>query len=174
MAWTVKDSANMKVERRDTPYLDESLKQYLQEKYLHRYPTRQAASLPVLHEVQERIGYLPYQAIEEVAAFLEVSASEMLDTATFYEEYFTQPKGKHLIWVCQSISCEICGEGDLTQKLKDKLGIEPGDTTEDGKFTLMKAECLGACGGAPVCLVNHDLHEDVQWEQLEKTLDALD
>ncbi len=174
MAWKVKDSASMQIERRDTPYLDDELKKHLEEKYLHRYPTKQAASLPVLHEIQERVGYLPYQAIEEAAAFLDIPASEMLDTATFYEEYFLQPRGKYVIWVCQSISCEACGEPSLTDKLKDKLGIEPGDTTDDGRFTLMKVECLGACDGAPVCLINEELHEKLEWQKLEQTLDAID
>ena len=174
MAWIVKNSAEMKIERREQPYLDDDMKVALAEKYFPRYPKRQAASLPVLHAIQERYGYLPYQAVEEAAEFLGVAASTMLDTATFYEEYFLEPKGKYIVWVCQSVSCEIMGEGALTDKLKNKLGIEPGETTEDGKFTLMKAECLGACGGAPACLVGHELHENVEWEQLEKALDALD
>lgn len=174
MAWIVKNSAEMKIERREEPYLDQAFCEHLEEKYLGRYPKRQAASLPVLHEIQERYGYLPYQAIEEAAEFLEISAPELLDTASFYEEYFLEPKGKYVIWVCQSLSCEIMGEPSLTEKIKQKLGIDIDETTDDGKFTLKKAECLGSCGTAPVCLVNEDLHENVEWEKLEKMLDSLE
>ncbi|MDP7348859.1 MAG: NAD(P)H-dependent oxidoreductase subunit E, partial [Phycisphaeraceae bacterium] len=149
MAWIMKNSAAMAIDRRDEPYLTDRMKAELEADVLPRYPTRQAATLPVLHAVQHEHNYLPYQAVEEAAAFLGVSASEMLDTATFYEEYWLTPKGKYLIMVCQSISCELMNHGQLLEMIQDKLGIGPGETTDDGKFTLMTAECLGSCGTAP-------------------------
>jgi NADH-quinone oxidoreductase E subunit len=129
--------------------------------------------LTALHHIQHEYGWIPMQAIEEVAEFLEMSPAEALDTATFYEEYWLKPKGKYLIQVCRSLSCEICGSRDLTQRVKDKLGIEFGETTADGRFTLVELECLGSCGTAPAALVNEVLYESQTPQQFEKVLDEL-
>ena len=86
------------------------------------------------------------QAIEEIADFLELHASEVLDTASFYEEYWLKPKGKYQLNICRSVSCELLGFESLLEMVKKKLDIEEGETTEDGKFTLMPVECLGSCG----------------------------
>ncbi|MEM9251513.1 MAG: NADH-quinone oxidoreductase subunit NuoE [Planctomycetota bacterium] len=174
MAWITKDSANTQIDRRDEPYLSDAFKKSFDEKYAHRYPDRRALSLPILHAIQHEYNYLPYQALEEAADFLGIGVSDLLDTATFYEEYFLEPKGKYTVWVCQSVSCEIMGEGNVTQAISDKLGIQPGETTADGKFTLMKVECLGACGGAPCALINEDLAEDLTPENVIKRLEVLD
>ena len=173
MAWIMKNSAAMTIDRRDEPYLTDQMKAALEADVLPRYPTRQAATLPVLHAVQHEHNYLPYQAVEEAAAFLGVSASEMLDTATFYEEYWLTPKGKYLIMVCQSISCELMNHGQLLEMIQDKLGIGPGETTDDGKFTLMTAECLGSCGTAPCALINETLHENLTAENFDAQIGAL-
>ncbi|MEM6333855.1 MAG: NADH-quinone oxidoreductase subunit NuoE [Planctomycetota bacterium] len=174
MAWITKDSANTQIDRRDEPYLSAEFKKAFDEKYADRYPTRRALSLPILHAIQHEYNYLPYQALEEAAEFLGIAVPELLDTATFYEEYFLEPKGKYTIWVCQSVSCEIMGEGNITQAISDKLGIDPGETTADGKFTLMKVECIGACGAAPCALINEDLAEDLTPDSVLKRLDVLD
>lgn len=173
MAWIMKNSAAMAIDRRDEPYLTDRMKAELEADVLPRYPTRQAATLPVLHAVQHEHNYLPYQAVEEAAAFLGVSASEMLDTATFYEEYWLTPKGKYLIMVCQSISCELMNHGQLLEMIQDKLGIVPGETTDDGKFTLMTAECLGSCGAAPCALIDETLHENLTAENFDAQIGAL-
>src|SRR5690606_18088068 len=101
---------------------------------LSRYPTRRAATLPVLHAIQHEHNWIPFQAMEETAAFLGTSAAEVLDTATFYEEFFLKPKGKYLVQMCHSISCELMGNVDLLCKVQDKLGIVSGETTDDDKF----------------------------------------
>jgi NADH-quinone oxidoreductase subunit E len=173
MAWIVKNSATMRVDRREQPYLSEALKARLEAEVMPRYPTRMAATLPVLHALQHEHGWLPMQAIEEAAAFLGLRPAEVLDTATFYEEFWLQPKGKYLIMLCQSISCELTGQRDLLRRLQSLLGVEPGQTTPDGKFTLMTAECLGSCGTAPCALINETLYERLTAENLEKTLSSL-
>ncbi len=173
MAWITKNSAAATIDRRDEPYLDESLKDELERQVLTRYPTRQAATLPVLHAIQHKYNYIPHQALEETADFLELSAAEVLDTATFYEDFWLRPKGKYLIMVCQSISCELMNHDQLLTKIKSRLGIEPGQTTQDGRFTLMTAECLGSCGTAPVALVNETLHENLTAENFERVIDGL-
>jgi NADH-quinone oxidoreductase subunit E len=97
----------------------------------------------------------------------------VLDTATFYEEYWLKPKGKYLLQVCRSLACEICGSRDLTEHLMKKLNIEVGETTEDKKFTLVELECLGSCGTAPAVLINETLHETVSLEQLDEVINKL-
>lgn len=174
MAWITKNSGGMVVDRRDEPYLSDELKQRLETDLVSQYPTRQAATMGVLHAIQEQVGYLPYQAIEETAAFLEIPASRVLDTATFYEEYFLKPHGKYVIWVCQSLSCELMNHTALLDHLREKLGIEVGETTADGKFTLEIVECLGSCGTAPVALVNERLHENLNVQNVDEILDSLE
>jgi len=174
MAWISKNSGGMNIERRDEPYLTVEMQKELRENVLPKYPTKQATTLPTLHAVQEAHGFIALQAIEEIAAFLELPAKTILDTATFYEEFFLEPRGKYTVWVCQSISCELMGQKPLMAKIEDHLGIGPGETTEDGRITLMHVECLGACGNAPVALVNEELHENITHENFIQVLDALD
>jgi len=173
MAWIVEDRRVAKFDRREEPYLTDALKQHLTDKYIPRYPTRRAVLLPALHLVQHTYNWIPMQALEEVATFLEISPAEALDTASFYEEYWLKPKGKYLVGVCRSLACEICGSRDITDRLKRKLGIEVGETTADGRFTLIEMECLGSCGTAPVALVNEVLAEEIDPQKLELVLDQL-
>jgi NADH:ubiquinone oxidoreductase subunit E len=113
------------------------------------------------------------QALEEVAAFLELPPAEVMDTATFYEEYWLKPKGQYLLQVCRSLSCEICDSRKLTDHLIKKLGIDEGQTTSDGRFTLVELECLGACGTAPVMLINDVLYENLTVESIDRLLAKL-
>jgi NADH-quinone oxidoreductase subunit E len=149
------------------------MKMDLASTYFHRYPTKRAVLLPALHFIQHRYGWIPTQAMEELAEFLGLAPAEVLDTATFYEEYWLKPKGKYLIAVCRSLACELCGSIDLTRRLKAKLGIELGETTPNGKFTLVEYECLGSCGTAPCALCNDVLHENLTAENVDRVLDGL-
>src|SRR5256885_3018267 len=115
MAWIVENRRTQVVERREQPYLTSDMKIDLANTYFPRYPTKRAVLLPALHAVQHKYGWIPMQAIEEVAEFLGMSPAEALDTATFYEEYWLRPKGKYLLQVCRSLSCELCGSKPLTQ-----------------------------------------------------------
>jgi NADH-quinone oxidoreductase subunit E len=172
MAWIVEDRRR-KVEQTGGPYLTEELKRHLSDRFFPRYPNKRAVLLPALHEIQHTYGWIPVQAMEEVAEFLEMSPAEVIDTATFYEEYWLRPKGKYLIQVCRSLSCEICDSKKLTAHCQRKLGIELGETTPDGRFTLVELECLGACGTAPVALVNDVLHEELTVEKLDQIIREL-
>jgi NADH-quinone oxidoreductase subunit E len=172
MAWIVEDRRKQ-VEQAGGPYLTDELKRHLSAVFLPRFPTKRAAVLPALHEIQHTYGWIPVQAMEELAAFLEIAPAEVIDTATFYEEYWLRPKGKYLIQVCRSLSCEICDSKKLTAHCKKKLGIDLFETTPDGRFTLVELECLGACGTAPVALVNDVLHEELTVEKLDKIMNEL-
>ena len=173
MAWITKNSAATQIERRDTPYLDDQLQDELRRVTLPQYPTKMAATLPVLWAIQRKHGYLPDQSLEEAAAFLDLEPSQVADTASFYDQFYRQPKGKYLIYICQSLSCEIMGQPALLKAVCEKLGVEPGGTTDDGKFTVQPFECLGSCGTAPCALVNEKLHENLTVENFAKILDDL-
>jgi NADH-quinone oxidoreductase subunit E len=171
MAWITKPSATTRIERRDEPYLTEAMARELRETIIPRYETRLACTLPALHMVQHEYGWIPPQAMMEIAEALELTPADVLDTASFYEEYWLQRRGRHLIGVCRSIACEFCGQRDVTDAVKAKLDIEVGETTDDGRFTLIELECLGACGGAPAILIDETLHEGVRPQQIVELID---
>lgn len=166
MAWITKNSGTMQIERRSDPYLTAQMKDELTNVYLPRYETTLAALLPALRMVQHEYAWIPFQAMEEIASFLKVSPSQVLDCASFYEEFWLKPRGKHIIAVCRSIACEICDHQRVTDAVREHLGIEVGETTDDDMFTLIEIECIGACGGAPSMLVDETLYENVTASQI--------
>jgi NADH-quinone oxidoreductase subunit E len=172
MAWIAKDSAAAKADRRAEPYLTDAMKQRLTAQTLPRYETTRAALLPVLHTIQHEYGWIPSQAMIEIADFLKVKPAEVLDTASFYEEYWLKPKGKHLIAVCRSVACEFCGQPKVSDAIKQHLGIDIGETTDDGRFTIVEVECLGSCGTAPAALIDETLHENLTPESAVKAVQA--
>jgi NADH-quinone oxidoreductase subunit E len=173
MAWIVENRRTAIFEEREQPYLTDEMKRHLEQDYFPRYPTKRAVLLPALHLVQHTHNWIPTAALQEVAEFLQLAPAEVLDTATFYEEYWLRPKGKYLLGVCRSLACEICGHENLTEHLKRTLNVELGETTADGRFTLIEMECLGACGTAPVALVNDVLHEELTLEKLDRIIAGL-
>ena len=172
MAWIAEDRRNAVIEK-GTVYLTDAMKTEIAEKYFPRYPTKRACLLPALHMVQHAYNWIPTAALEEIGAFLELAPAEVMDTATFYEEYWLRPKGKYLIQVCRSLSCEICQSKQLSERVQKKLGIDIGETTADGRFTLVELECLGSCGTAPVAMINEVLHENLTPDKLDAALNAL-
>ncbi|MDP9175103.1 MAG: NADH-quinone oxidoreductase subunit NuoE [Planctomycetota bacterium] len=173
MGWITENRRTATVERQAEPYLTEAMKGELSAKYFPRYPNKRAVLLPVLHHVQHAYGWIAAQALEEIAAFLEMAPAEVLDTATFYEEYWLRPKGKYLLQVCRSLSCEICGSRKITEHLAKTLNVQEGETSADGKFTLIELECLGACGTAPVLLINDVLYENLTTETVDQLIAGL-
>src|SRR3990170_5737533 len=116
MAWLTENRQTATVERRSEPYLTDDMKIDLARKYFPRYPTKRAVLLPALHHIQHAYNWIPPQAMEEIAAFLELAPADVMDTASFYEEYWLKPKGKYLVAVCRSLSCEICASCNLTKR----------------------------------------------------------
>ena len=171
MAWITKPSGTMKIDRRAEAYLTAAMREKIATTILPRYENRMGALLPCLHEVQHAYGWIPPQAMLEIAEVLGVPPSAVYDTASFYEEYWLKPKGKHLIAVCRSIACECHDYQKITETVKAKLGIDVGETTADGQFTLVEVECLGSCDSAPVALFDEKLHE---WLTPDKALKAID
>ena len=153
--------------------LDATLRKQIEE-CLPRYPSKQAAVLPALHVVNDRLGYVPPQAVVEVAELLGLAPAKVQDTLSFYG-FFKQdkPQGRYRVWVCRSISCAACGGEELLEYFCEKLGIRPGETTADGSVTLEFAECLGACEGAQAVLVKDVLHANMTKEKIDELVNTL-
>ena len=124
------------------------------------YPTRRAVAIDALKIVQRHRGFVDDTALAEVAAFLGLSADELDGVATFYNLLHRKPVGRHVIYVCDGVSCWLTGYARLRKKLQERLGIDYGETTADGRFTLLPIVCLGACDHAPVLMIDEDLHQD--------------
>jgi NADH-quinone oxidoreductase subunit E len=139
-----------------------------------KYPQPKAAILPVLWEVQKAKGYIDLASEDWVASRLGVSASHVHGCVTFYTMYKQKPSGRHHIQVCTTLSCMLRGSDELVGHLEKKLGIKTGQTTPDGKFSLVRVECLGSCGTAPMFQLNDDFHENLTLESVDKLLASLD
>jgi NADH-quinone oxidoreductase subunit E len=126
---------------------------------LPKYPRKQAVTLPALHLVHDELRTVSNEAIVEIAEILELHPSEVSDTMTFYAFFKGEGEklGKTRLWVCRGLACMLRGAYELIEHCEGELGVHCGQTTEDGKVTLEFAECIGACDGAPACLVN-DVH----------------
>jgi NADH-quinone oxidoreductase subunit E len=149
-------------------FLNEELKQKILA-YLPRYPSKQAVTLPALHLVQDELRCVPRAAIREIAELLDLSPAEVHDAMTFYQFFREeeQPLGKTRLWVCRSLACALRGGEQLLGQLCQKLNVQPGQTTADGKITLEFAECLGACEGAPAVMVNDEHRMNVSPDKID-------
>ena len=126
-----------------------------------KYPTAPAALMPALYLAQRDFGCVSLEAMEYVGSLLGLSPARVLGVATFYTMFNRAPVGKHLVQVCMNLPCSLLGADQVFDYLSKKLGIKAGETTRDGKFTLMKVECLGACGAAPMMQINDDYYENL-------------
>lgn len=135
--------------------------------------TKQSALIPVLREIQNEYGYLTEESMEEAACILGIPPSSVQNVATFYTMFFRKPVGGHVIWLCRTLSCALRGAEHVEHYVCDKLGIKTGDTTADGKITLMEAECLASCGTAPVMLIDEKLEENLTKEKVDRLVEEL-
>ena len=141
-----------------------------------RYPeARQASAVLALPDLAQRQsgGWLPREAIEYVANFLEMAPIRVHEVASFYSMFNLKPVGRHLIQVCRTTPCWLRGAAELTDSCCEKLGVGLGETSEDGEFTLIEVECLGACANAPMVQIGDDYYEDLTPERLSQILDDL-
>ena len=140
-----------------------------------RYPERESAVLPALWLAQKRWGFISQEAVAAVARELDLVENDVAAVATFYTMFHLEPVGRHVLQVCCTISCSLLGADALVEHLKRKLGVELGQTTPDGRFTLKKVECLASCGTGPVLQVNdRQFHECLDLEAVDRLLDALE
>jgi NADH-quinone oxidoreductase subunit E len=143
------------------------------DRILARYPTKQAALLPVLWVAQETWGWISREASEEVARILDLTSAHVSGVLTFYTMYNLRPVGRHLLQFCTSISCHIAGAGRLLDYCRSRLGIDLGETTADGKFTMVEVECIAGCDRAPSMMVNDTYHEPMDSARLDQLLAGL-
>jgi NADH-quinone oxidoreductase subunit E len=139
--------------------------------YFPRYPTRQAVTLPALHVVNEHLRHVPLEAVVEIARLLELAPADVQDTLSFYG-FFKQdkPHGMTRAWVCRSVSCALRSGEEILERLCERAGIRPGQTTPQGELTIEAAECLGACDFAPCMLANETLHRNMTTESADAFL----
>jgi NADH-quinone oxidoreductase E subunit len=143
------------------------------EKIRSRYPNARAALLPALNLAQEIRGHVSPQTMDEVAALLDLSPAYVRGVTTFYTMYNKRPVGRFLIQVCTNISCNLCGADEVLEAFLDRTGTEMGQTSKDGNFTVIEAECLAACG-FPTCVqINSSYYENVNPEDVPAILDRL-
>ena len=143
------------------------------EEIVSQYEKKSAALLPSLHRIQEEYGFISEVHEKGIADFLEIPIVRVREVISFYGMFHQEPLGNHHIKVCQTLTCYALGQPDLLRHLKEKLGIEVGQTTKNRKFTLSTVECLGACEIAPMIQINKDNHGPLTHKKLDELLEKL-
>ncbi|MGD9628660.1 MAG: NADH-quinone oxidoreductase subunit NuoE [Pyrinomonadaceae bacterium] len=140
--------------------------------HLTKYPAdrTRSALIPLLFVIQRERGWIDNPGVNFLAKFLNLEVTDVWETATFYTMLNMRPIGRHHIQICKTLSCKIMGEPEITEHICSKLGIHPGETTEDGKFTVTMVECLGSCGTAPMMQIGFDYYENLTKESVDKIL----
>ena len=142
-------------------------------KILENYPQEKDRLIGVLNDVQERFGYVPREAQEEISKHLGLSLAEIYGVITFYSRFTLEPKGKYKISVCLGTACFVKGSQAIFDRAKERLGIEPGKTTADGLFSLDDVRCVGACGLAPVFMINDEVYGNATVKMLDEQIDRI-
>lgn len=143
--------------------------------HVAKYPAERSRSalIPLLFVVQRERGWIDNPGVNFLAQFLDLEVTDVWETATFYSMLNMRQVGRNHIQICKTLSCKIMGEPQITEHICSKLGIHPGETTEDKKFTVSLVECLGSCGTAPMMQIGFDYHEDLTVEKIDKILGDL-
>ena len=144
--------------------------------HVAKYPAdrMRSALIPLLMLVQRERGWIDNPGVNFLAKFLSLEVTDVWETATFYSMFNLRPVGRHHIQICKTLSCKIMGEPDITDHICSKLGIHPGESTDDGKYTVTMVECLGSCGTAPMMQIGFDYHEDLTVEKVDEIMGSLD
>lgn len=129
--------------------------------------------IPILQEIQEETGYLTVEAIVKVSKLTGLSTTKIYGLATFYDQFRFMPPGKIHLKICNGTSCYMNGSGALINKIREELGIEPGETTRDGRFSYEITGCMGGCANGPLILINEDYHVKIRHDQIPAFLSAL-
>jgi len=144
------------------------------QKIMARSETKQGALMMTLHLAQSQFGHISSEVEEMISKRLALTLAYVHGVVTFYTYFHSKPVGKYLVQFCSTLPCALRGSEELFEHCAKKLGIKNGETTSNGKFTLLKVECLGSCGTAPVVQLNEDYHEDMTVEKLDRLLDSLE
>lgn len=139
-------------------------------KVIAEYKDQQGAVIPVLHKAQEIYGYLPIEVQEMISEGLGAPLAEIYGIVTFYTQFTLEPKGEHHIGICLGTACYVKGSGEILEKFKERLSIDVGGCTPDGKFSLEATRCIGACGLAPVLTVNDEVYGRLEVKDVDEIL----
>ncbi len=139
--------------------------------FIRAHSEDKGALMPVMQKAQEIYGYLPIEVQKMIAIAMDIPLEKVYGVSTFYSQFSLYPKGQYTISVCLGTACYVKGSGDIFAKLQEKLGISGGQTTPDGKFTLLDCRCIGACGLAPVMTINNDVYGRLTVDQIDAILD---
>jgi NADH-quinone oxidoreductase subunit E len=143
------------------------------EKHLAKYPDKRSAVMPLLYIAQEEYGHITEDAMKEVGDIVGLDTTHIKGLIGFYTMYYDRPKGAYLLQICTDLPCALKGAEDFSEHVCQRLGVQPGETTEDGVFTVENVMCLAACDRAPTMQVNFHYHEDLNEEKVDKLLDDL-
>ena len=143
------------------------------EKLFKEYQPIKDNLIQILNEVQDQYGYIPMHAQKALSEFLNVPMAEIYGVVTFYSRFTLKPRGKYNIAVCLGTACYVKGSQKIMDRLKERLKIEPGETTPDGKFSIEETRCVGACGLAPVFTVNGEVYGKATVQKMDQVLDEL-
>lgn len=138
--------------------------------YLKEYPRERSSLIPLLQRTQLSFGYLPGDALEEIAQYLSVPVSSIYGVATFYSQFRFTPLGKYVIKICHGTACHVMGSSNIAQALEEDLGIKEGETTEDGLITLERVACLGCCSVAPAIMINDKVYGRMTHDKMRKII----
>lgn len=141
---------------------------------LEKYEKDKSNLIKILNDVQEKAGYIPMKAQKEISEYLGLPMAEIYGVITFYSRFTLKPKGKYHIAVCLGTACYVKGSQKILDRLKERLKIEEGETTEDGKFSIEATRCVGACGLAPVFTINNEVHGKATVKMLDEILDKIE
>ncbi len=169
MSWKVIDRIKPATGAGAAPVLSDAVREKIRS-FFGRYETKRAVLLPALHIVQDTLGYIPEPAMAELGELLEIPPSQVMDTVSFYTHFWRHPRGRKVVTVCRSLTCELLGGRELLASLKRRLDIDEHETTADGAFSLATEECLAGCDHGPCMLVNERLHKCVKVDDVEKIL----
>jgi len=139
-----------------------------------RYPRKRSALIPALQLAQKEAGHISADIVSEIAEIFSLTPTEVNEVASFYTMLYKKPVGKYVIQVCTNISCMLCNAEGIMEHLTRRLGLCPGETSPDKKYTLLEVECLGSCGTSPVVQINEEYYEDLTPDKLDRILDSLE
>ena len=143
------------------------------ESLFERYPQKRGALLPAIYLVQREKGHVDAEGTRELAALFELQPIQVLEVLSFYNMFYTEPQGRHHVYVCTNLPCSLRGSRTLLAQLEAHLGVHGGGTTADGRVTICHEECLGSCGTAPMMMVNDGYHENLTLTKLDELLQGL-
>jgi len=139
-----------------------------------QFPDKNSVIIPALHVIQDEYGWVSPEAIRELAELFNIATNKVFGVASFYTMFNKKPVGKYHIQICRNVACSLRGSKQILDHVTKELGIEPGEVTKDGKYSITTVECLGSCGSAPVMMINDTYYENLTEEKVDQIIKSLE